>query len=302
MTNGDEQNQRKVGYRSPPRSGQFQKGVSGNPKGRPRKRGDEPSLPDHRDPTVQEVIRAEINREIFVTDHAGRHSMTAKQAVMRAMNMTALKGGVLAQRSVLEMAEREEKRYHKRKQQTFRFWSDYKETAAARIAAGAPQPDDDPHPDDIKLDWRTQEVRIEGPIDKQDRAAAEVVCVVRDLAYLMAFYRDEFSSVCDENGRITHIGAYLGLYLECNHLLWPRMRKPPEAYDEAIKAGAALGWATWGKELAAYCAALGLPFLPRKKEAVPVAIPLKSLHIGKPIIVPPMPHRPRRQHRDIHPR
>ena len=156
MSTDDEQNPRKIGYRNPPKSGQFQKGVSGNPRGRPKKRRDESALPTHRDPTVQEVIRAEINRGVTIKDQHGRHRMTTKQAVVRAMVATAAKGGVLAQRSLLDLAAKEEERYERERREIFEFWRDYKETKAAQIAAGAPPPDDSPHPDDIKLDWHTE--------------------------------------------------------------------------------------------------------------------------------------------------
>ena len=287
MSTDDEQNPRKVGYRNPPRAGQFQKGVSGNPRGRPRKPREDQGLPTHRDPTIQEVIRAEINRDIPITDSRGRHTITTKQAVVRAMAATAIKGGVLAQRSYLDLAEKEEKRHRKRKWKSFRYWQAYKVRAAASIAAGNPPPDDDPHPDDIKLDWRTHEVRIEGPIDKEDRAAAKFACAVRDLAYLMAIYRDELLDMCDVDGRVTQVGGYFGIYLLCQEVLWPRMRRQPRAYDKVIKRGIRLGWDACGIKLKARCKALGIPFLPRNKDAAPLMIPLAKLGIRKPITLPP---------------
>lgn len=293
----DDQNPRKVGYREPPRGGQFRKGVSGNPRGRPKKRRDESALPTDGDPTVQEAIRAEINRAITITDQHGRHQMTAKQGVLRAMFATGAKGGVLAQRSFLELAEKEEKRHQKQRRKSFRFWRDYKETKAAQIAAGAPRPDDEPDPNDIVLDWRAQEVRIEGPVDKEDRAAARFVCAVRDLAYLMAIYRDEFSDMCDADGRVTRLGVYFGLYLSCQHVLWPRMRRRPRAYDKIIARGIRLGWDACGMKLKARCRALGVPFLPRKKGGDPFMIPLAKLGIRKPIVIPPTPPAPRRRRR-----
>ncbi|MDA8248910.1 MAG: DUF5681 domain-containing protein [Rhodospirillales bacterium] len=286
MSAHDERNPRKAGYRNPPRAGQFQKGISGNPRGRPRKPREDLELPTHRDPTIQEVIRAEINRDIPITDSRGRHTITTKHAVVRAMAATAIKGGVLAQRSYLDLAEQEEKRHQKERRKNFRFWRDYKDKWDARIAAGNPPPDDEPHPDDIKLDWRTHEVRIEGPIDKEDRAAAKVVRAYRDLAYLMAIYRDELSGMCDVDGRVSQVGGYFGIYLICQDVLWPRMRRPPQAYDKVIMRGIRLGWDACGIKLKARCEALGLPFLPRNKDAAPLMIPLAKLGIRKPITLP----------------
>ena len=40
MSNGDELEDYEVGYGKPPKSGQFKKGISGNPPGRPKKPSD----------------------------------------------------------------------------------------------------------------------------------------------------------------------------------------------------------------------------------------------------------------------
>jgi hypothetical protein len=242
MSADSEPKKAKPGYRNPPQSGQFQKGVSGNPRGRPRKRHDGPALPDHRPPTIQEVIRAEYDRNIPITDHQGRYTVKAKQVVVRAMFTTAAKGGVLAQRSFLELTEKEEERHQKEKEESYKFWREYKEAAEARIAAGKPRPDDQPDPEDIKLDWRSQEVWIEGPITKEDREAAKLICAVRDLAYLMAIYHDEPLNMCGADGRVNEVGIYFGLYLRCQHVLWPRLQRPPQAYDNIVNRGISRGW------------------------------------------------------------
>lgn len=298
MSVEDEPKKAKTGYRNPPQSGRFQKGVSGNPRGRPRKRRDEPALPDHRAPTVQEVIWSEFDRNIPITDDSGRHTITMKHAVVRAMAATAIKRGVLAQRSFLELTATEEERYRKEKEKSYKFWRDYKEAAEARIAAGEPRPDDQPDPDYIKLDWRSGDVRIEGPIDREDRAAARIVCAVRDTAYLMVIYHDEPLNMCDADGRVSQMGAYFGFYLMCQHVVWPRMRRRPQAYDKIINRGISLGWDTCEKKLKARCKAVGLPFLPRKKNASSLMVPLAKLGIKKPIqlwpiVVPPRPRRRR---------
>lgn len=103
--------------------------------------------------------------------------------------------------------------------------------------------------------------------------------------------------MCDAEGRITHIGAYLGLYLACNHLLWPRFREPPEAFDKVITWRVHRRWDAWGKKLKARCNTLGLPFVPRKKGNEPALVPLAKLGIRKAIVIPPTPPARRRSRR-----
>ena len=117
----------------------------------------------------------------------------------------------------------------------------------------------------------------------------------------MAIYRDEFSDMCDAAGRVIRLGIYLGLYLSCQHLLWPRMRKPPQAYDKIIERGIRLGRDAYGMKLKARCRVLGVPFLPRKKDDVPRVTPLAKLGIRRPILIPPTPpvtHKQRRRRHD----
>ena len=80
----------KVGYRRPPRHGQFKKGKSGNPRGRPRgRRGFATDL-------IEELMRL-----IVVTEGGKRKSITKQRALMTSLVNKALQGNAKAMAVVL---------------------------------------------------------------------------------------------------------------------------------------------------------------------------------------------------------
>jgi len=105
---------RKVGPGSPPEGRRFTKGISGNPKGRPKRgtgaKGDR--LPGADEPT-RRVILAEAYRMVTVKDGDTELVMPAHAAVFRALTEKALKGSQIAQRrwtAMVREAEAEQKR------------------------------------------------------------------------------------------------------------------------------------------------------------------------------------------------
>ena len=86
-----------VGYKRPPQRSQFKKGASGNPKGRPRH--------DNHDEDVNAMLLREAERLITVRDHTGVHQMSVKNAAIRALLESALKGNVHAQKHFLSRIE-----------------------------------------------------------------------------------------------------------------------------------------------------------------------------------------------------
>ena len=94
-----------IGYGKPPADGQFAKGVSGNPKGRPK--GAKNTLKTETGKLV-ELVRKEAAREIMMGPD-GEH-LTMQQAAVRSTMVNAVKGKTQAQRhstSLILMAEKE---------------------------------------------------------------------------------------------------------------------------------------------------------------------------------------------------
>ncbi|MEW4466338.1 DUF5681 domain-containing protein [Parasphingorhabdus sp. JC815] len=100
----------KVGYGKPPISGQFKKGQSGNPNGRPRKEKQaEPLYHPAAHPT-RELMRSEALRPVTTREGDQQVQMPASQAVIRALGIAAIKGGPMAQRTYLDMVKAEDER------------------------------------------------------------------------------------------------------------------------------------------------------------------------------------------------
>lgn len=86
-----------VGYGKPPRAGQFKKGQSGNPKGRPKGSGKWSQ-------SVDETIFKEIHRLVPVKVDGELTRISVLQATIRALSVKAIKGEDAAQRMLLTNA------------------------------------------------------------------------------------------------------------------------------------------------------------------------------------------------------
>ncbi len=95
------------------------------------------------------------------------------QAVVRSLGVTALKGDRRAQLAFRDLIETVETRKHESDKATFKGMLAYKDRCHADIARckalGLEPPDLLPHPDDIKLDFRTGDIQFVGPIDEREK-------------------------------------------------------------------------------------------------------------------------------------
>jgi hypothetical protein len=66
-----------VGFRKPPRSKQFKKGRSGNPKGRPRRAS--------RDADILDLLRSALNEKVTVTENGERKKITKAEAMAKQL-------------------------------------------------------------------------------------------------------------------------------------------------------------------------------------------------------------------------
>ncbi len=93
-TSGGHDPHRPVGYGNPPRATQFEKGRSGNSKGRPKKRQ-----------SPLESIRAMLDEPVQVREASGVRQVSTLDALFKRLRKSALEGDPKAIQQVLKLME-----------------------------------------------------------------------------------------------------------------------------------------------------------------------------------------------------
>ena len=96
MSNGDELEDYEIGYGKPPKSGQFKKGVSGNPSGRPKKPSD----------SASELMK-ELQSKVTLNENGKRKVITKSRGINRQVVNKALSGNLQAARLVVDWIRQE---------------------------------------------------------------------------------------------------------------------------------------------------------------------------------------------------
>jgi hypothetical protein len=165
-----------IGYGKPPVHSRFRKGQSGNPKGRP-KGAKGKSYPGHAE-RLKDIIPEEAYRTIGVRDGLREVKVPMAQAVMRSLAVNAVKGQQRAQRLFAELLATTERDKRREQLELLEGFFDYKRKweleLARRAELGIDAPDPIPHPDQIRIDFRTGELEIRGPLTKEEKADLEV--------------------------------------------------------------------------------------------------------------------------------
>lgn len=176
-----------VGYGKPPAKHRFEKGRSGNPRGRPKGSRNKASNPPNLDAGTQpanQMLLEEAYRTVTVREGDKLVELPAIKAVFRAMGVSAMKGNRLAQATMAELVRDIEEEDRKARADHFEVACEYKrgwEEAIERAERGGlPVPQPIPHPDDVIIDVRTSQIRYEGPITKEEKRSWDRLLAFRD--------------------------------------------------------------------------------------------------------------------------
>jgi hypothetical protein len=160
-----------VGYGKPPATTRFVKGKSGNPKGRPK--GSKNQMPALNEERLRDIVIAEAYRTIKVKDGAKDVSIPMAQAVMRSIAVNAVRGDQRSQKMFTDLVNTTEAKNKKLHDEYLQAMIDYKYSWEEEILRcklmGITPPEPIPHPDHIKIDLSTGQVRITGPFTREEK-------------------------------------------------------------------------------------------------------------------------------------
>ena len=166
-------------YRNPPAEHRFKPGVSGNRRGRPKKK-----------PTLSfdsskgglldrnfEVLLDVVSRPIFIREGDKTEKVSGLEALYRSMLRNAAQGDAATGRILLQLIEKAESRRAEFQQQILAAAMQHVETWNdvfwEREQKGLPAPEVYPHPAHVEVVLTTGNVIFHGPVTKADAMAVK---------------------------------------------------------------------------------------------------------------------------------
>lgn len=217
----------KGGGRRPSTGRPWEKGQSGNPKGRPKKNPDQPHTSD-----VVDLILAEAGKVITLNEGGKRVSMPAAEAVLKAQLVSAIQGNSHAQRAWLQqVAKAQAQKQELKDEEIAAAVTLQTELECARIewvAKGRDEMEMVAHPTDIEIDGVTGDVKCFVIFTSEAVRARSKMIEIRDFA-LKVIERGKQTVAEEGDDPILKLGRDVaqGQIRFINELLPPRFRRFP---------------------------------------------------------------------------
>lgn len=165
-----------VGYGKPPKQGQFKKGQSGNPKGRPKKKNPvevEMRAPSYTRDHFAEMILEEANKTVTITEKGEPRTTTQKHAIFKAILAKGLNGNGSCLKMAMQLIINAQNEDRDQKRNLFEEIVKSKvqgeQILEECLSLGRKPPELIPHPDDIQLDVLNGSFRMLGPFSPEQK-------------------------------------------------------------------------------------------------------------------------------------
>jgi hypothetical protein len=232
-----------VGFGKPPSEHRFKKGKSGNPKGRPKKATKAPVsiMADFGAQRLQSIILEEAYRSIQLREGEKAIELPMIQAIIRSIGVAAAKGDRHAQRLMMEGVREIENRDHQlllaHNDAMLKYKLNWTLAIQAAQAAGNPEPEPIPHPDDIIFDMVTGKIGLYGPATVEKKRALEKLLARRgDVQEEVDMLRGELAAAStpeDKDSWLEHWHHAQKTFDIINDNVAPRYRKDLQGRSKA---------------------------------------------------------------------